>query len=1442
MKFFCSVHIILAVVTFFASAIPLRTLAQVNAEETPVILPDEIRPSAYERISLFDAELTLVHTDMVVPGNGGLDIQIVRRHSKSEPVGGFALGWKLGFGEYVGATGSFVEPDGTQHRFFKHPTSPGYVSSDHWRLNAGSGNSVEIRSPQGMVYVANVPAAASSSVLKVSRVMDRHGNLFNISYSPAAPMIDATISAPPEMMPTRIDASDGRVVIFLYTSKYFNGAMFNDALSAIIVDGKAMVRYKFAPAPADNYGQPPRVLVSATTGDGAATVAYEYRHGFITADANCAAVSRLINSDGMDLRFGYTDFKATCKHSGFTRTDESAGVSASLWTVQVSRTKDSTPQVVTVTTPQKQIVHESTGRIIGAAWKLGLPIRTLTYSPATTQTDFSWSWGGGVFSPATQLEVISYSWGSRVFSASKLCTELRCDQNANAPLLLERRVSRDGADFVLRNERFDSLGFPSYTRAYASGGAIKTIEREYLSIESINVIGLLQRQSVSITGGQGSVESSTNILRQYTERGQVRAETRDGVTTRFGYYETGDLQYKAPPHDVNGERSHYFYSYKRGVAQREISPEQVVHTREVDHLGRVVAETDGVGARTVYQKDGAGRVTGILHPQPGSSPTTISYTKSPTVVSALKPTVAVPVQRTLVRGAVVEIDTFDGHGRRIEEDRGGIRRQWRHDSWGRVVYESVPTSSINPTAGFDIRYDGLDRITSKIFSGADGNSKQTWVYQISPTGPQTSTITPGGRLQLRTYRAFDDPDRLDLISVQAGLPETSLHIVRNVLGRPVSVSQGGYTRRFGYDSRNYLVSRFDPESGQTVYERNAAGAITSVSVGGGAPTFFQLDTRDRVVGILYPDATKNSTKTWDPNDRQIATSTATNRRQWVYDLNGNLTLVSLQAAGQAMAVNYAYDSSQRQTALLYPQDGWTQLAPDARGLPTAVGAFVQGITYHPNGIVRSFSNANGTLSSSVTDSLSRPISPRVMNSRSERVVDLSVAYDWDGNIVSTTDAANAHNSREYEFDGLERVVAVKQGGTVYPISYDAVGNITRQTFGGDINYAYDAATNRLARITGIRAGTYIYDARGNVVHDGVRSLTFDDSSRLRCIACGTGSAVSFDYDGNGIKVSRTQNGETTLYLYGQNDLLVSELKLPSGQRTDHLYVGALRAVSRTVVGGAVQSLVYHHPDVSGSTLASTDSSGALRWRESYRPYGDAIIKSAVADDAWYHNKSRDPASGYLDFGARNYDAQLGRFLSIDPIDFSESNVASFNRYAYANNNPLKFRDPDGRWAETLLDAVSITLSYRAFQKDKSFVNGAFLGYDLLAAAVPILPGVGAFRHGIDAAGEVAGGAGAAKGAADVGRAGKQARLRELANNDKLGSADRGWIKQELNSIDRGQRSTIRNPPGEDLAHERGREAAKGYDYSHSNLQDRDLHRLQHKYDDFGQANAERPLP
>ena len=89
------------------------------------------------------------------------------------------------------------------------------------------------------------------------------------------------------------------------------------------------------------------------------------------------------------------------------------------------------------------------------------------------------------------------------------------------------------------------------------------------------------------------------------------------------------------------------------------------------------------------------------------------------------------------------------------------------------------------------------------------------------------------------------------------------------------------------------------------------------------------------------------------------------------------------------------------------------------------------------------------------------------------------------------------------------------------------------------------------------------------------------------------------------------------------------------------------------------------------------------------------------------------------------------------------------------------------------------------------------------------------------------------------RSGKQAKLRTLAKDQKISSADRGWIKQEQNAIDRGKRKTIRNPPGKDLAHARGQEAAKGYSYEHSTLKPTDMHKLQHKYDRNGKLNKER---
>jgi len=113
---------------------------------------------------------------------------------------------------------------------------------------------------------------------------------------------------------------------------------------------------------------------------------------------------------------------------------------------------------------------------------------------------------------------------------------------------------------------------------------------------------------------------------------------------------------------------------------------------------------------------------------------------------------------------------------------------------------------------------------------------------------------------------------------------------------------------------------------------------------------------------------------------------------------------------------------------------------------------------------------------------------------------------------------------------------------------------------------------------------------------------------------------------------------------------------------------------------AAEVLTYIHNDVAGNPVAATDQNGVVRWRESYRPYGERTVNApaAAGNRQFFHGKAVDPDTGLSYFGARYYDPVVGRFMGVDPQHFDENKLHSFNRYAYANNNPYRYVDPDGR--------------------------------------------------------------------------------------------------------------------------------------------------------------------
>jgi RHS repeat-associated protein len=106
---------------------------------------------------------------------------------------------------------------------------------------------------------------------------------------------------------------------------------------------------------------------------------------------------------------------------------------------------------------------------------------------------------------------------------------------------------------------------------------------------------------------------------------------------------------------------------------------------------------------------------------------------------------------------------------------------------------------------------------------------------------------------------------------------------------------------------------------------------------------------------------------------------------------------------------------------------------------------------------------------------------------------------------------------------------------------------------------------------------------------------------------------------------------------------------------------------------------YIHTDALGSPVAETDETGNIVARLAYEPYGDSI-GDGVQDGPGFTGHVSDASTGLTYMQQRYYDPEIGRFLSVDPVSAYSDALGAFNRNWYANGNPYRFVDPDGRRA------------------------------------------------------------------------------------------------------------------------------------------------------------------
>ena len=310
--------------------------------------------------------------------------------------------------------------------------------------------------------------------------------------------------------------------------------------------------------------------------------------------------------------------------------------------------------------------------------------------------------------------------------------------------------------------------------------------------------------------------------------------------------------------------------------------------------------------------------------------------------------------------------------------------------------------------------------------------------------------------------------------------------------------------------------------------------------------------------------------------------------------------------------------------------------------------------------------------------------------------DLGYTFDVGGNVTGITDPR--HGTQTFRYDALDRLTQATNGATggygTITYSYNEIGNLLSHSKVG--TYSYNAsgassvrphavASTSLTTGSGADAKTtttpYSYDANGNLVSGGGRTLTWDAENQPTQIVK-DGVTTTFVHDGDGGRVKKTvrtpqvdaETGErstsevTTVYI---GNLLVCQ-----GQACARLiYAGDQRVALVQMTSGATS---YFHGDHLDSTAVLTDGKGNAEEHNSYRPYGKLQTHTGSSDVAYkYTGQEHDASTGLVFYLARFYDLLVGRFVSPDTYVPDPLDPQALNRYAYALNNPLRYNDPTG---------------------------------------------------------------------------------------------------------------------------------------------------------------------
>lgn len=592
------------------------------------------------------------------------------------------------------------------------------------------------------------------------------------------------------------------------------------------------------------------------------------------------------------------------------------------------------------------------------------------------------------------------------------------------------------------------------------------------------------------------------------------------------------------------------------------------------------------------------------------------------------------------------------------------------DGQGRVTQEDV--------TGFDplnYSYDTRGRLSSATQGG--GAAARNFNLTYNANGFLAQITDPLGQT---TGFAYDAAGRVTQQTLADG---RVISYSYDANGNLSSITPpGGSAHSFSYTTRDEVSSYTPPALGSgspaTQYSYDAAGQLTQISRPDGQNISFTYTNVGRINSLTTPRGTTNYS--YNATSGNLSSITAPDNVGLNYTYDGLLLRDETWSGPVVGTVSRSYDNNFRITATSINGGNSISFTYDNDSLLIGAGD-LNLIRNSAHGLITgsNLGNVNDTWSYS---SFAEPISYRASYSGTT-LYNVMYSHDGLGRIVEKAETIGGTTTTyAYVYDQAGRLVEVRRNGSpLEQYSYDSNGNRSSVTINGVTSSAsYDAQD----RLVSYGNASYSYNANGDLMgrSSGGQSTSYnyDAQGNLMGVTLPNGTQISYLVDGQNRRIGRLVNGvleRAWLYADGRNP--IAELDGSGNLRSRFVYASRANVPDYFVHSGVTYRIIS---DQLGSPrLVVNTSTGDIAQRIDYDAFGNVVQDTNPGFQPFgFAGGLYDAATGLVRLGARDYDPQVGRWTTKDPLGFASGDT---NLYAYIGGDPVNGVAPGGLWMRKL---------------------------------------------------------------------------------------------------------------------------------------------------------------